>query len=350
MYCILYDRNFNSFENAFIVESLKWVRRAYDLDDINVVCEEINVSTEPFFVVIKEDTGQTIVSGLASTPNITTNNGKSTIIVKDLLTLFNTDIILLGAGLNNFDQFISRVLTDFNRFNFNLPNITINFNSNLSDVVVNDVLPNHDTYYNAKNIILSLLLIKDLYYNYSIDIKTKTLIFNFYKSGTITKNIKLADFFNTEIKKQFGDINQVRIYVRGETATSRAIYSLGIDNNIYTGELTGNANRLYPVKNKIFFANSSSTQDINTAKIDALTELAKRRYQENVNIEISDNFNLERFKNITFSTRFQVINNENLIYKTLPLGEIEVQRNNTNNLDKLILRCGYRQRLLTQIL
>lgn len=331
MYFLLYDRGLNSFDGSYILESWTRTQRAYDFDDMQFIGEAVSPEIEPFFVVAMDYRGKQLFGGLCSNPEIDEKTKKSTIIVKDFLTLFNTDIIIDMAPMQTVKELFEYIAVNCN---CGFSSIQIDTTEIASIILENKADKGN---YLAYEIMSQQFSYYGIYAKSWLDINAKKIVIKFAKlGGENTKKIRLKDFGVERISKNIGEITRVAIF--GNDFKKIESFVLGYDNNIYK-EPTSN-NLVYPLKTKNFVASSAEAKDVEQAKYDALMELAKNRYNENIDIE--DRFNY--LENVDFGYLLEV-STEKGIYKMLPLGEIE-----TDSKGKHLFRVGYRPQLLTQIL
>lgn len=216
MYFVLYDRKLKTIGETYIVESWSRTQRAVDYDDITVVGAEIPTSAEPFFVVVNDKQGHQMFSGLASSPTVDEKSKKTTLILKDYLTLFNSDIVI------NWDNFKGTTVADLIEFVFSVwkNQIDVGFKNIKIDVKALQDIPLDLEVYDfqgfenvqAYSLINNAISYYNLYSESNLDLATQTLLFTFKKSFEHLITIKLADFGLQGIEKSFGDINRVSIY------------------------------------------------------------------------------------------------------------------------------------------
>ncbi len=355
MYFVLYDRNLKSIGEPYVVESWNRIQRATDFDEIKIVGAEIPQSANPFFVVVNDKKGNQLFSGLASTPIIDDKTKKTTITLKDYLTLFNSDIVVdwgsfLGATVGSlingiFNIWKKQIDVGFAKIECDVSAIT---NLNLDESVYS---------FEGKESVLAYTLISDAIFYYdlfvetSLNLYTQTLKFTFKRAKQNSLSIKLKDFGVNTIEKSFGDYNRVTIY--SSNFEKKQEWTLTENNNVQkiydinNDSFSAPNNVVYPVKNRNFVAaeptNSlSETQAINDAIYDAVMSLAQNRYQENIDLNAQQNKSIVDLTAVDFSYIINVYTNEGE-YRALPVGEIE-----TDSKGKHIVRLGHRIQELTQ--
>lgn len=347
MYFVLYDRFLKSIGETYILESWNRTQRATDFDELRIVGAEIPQSANPFLVVINDRQGKQMFSGLASTPAIDDKTKKTSLSLKDYLTLLNSEIII------DWDSFTGTTvasLIDFvfdtwkNQIDVGLANIVCDTTS-ISDIALDIELYN----FGGKENVLAYTLIADainyydLYNENKLDLREKTLTFYFKKASLNPLSIRLSDFGVNAIEKSFGDYNRASVY--SSSFVKNQEWALTENNKIV--KLPTEENIIYPAKNRNFIAEKSSedlteTQAINDAIYDAVMGLAENRYQENIDLNAQQFKSVIDLTNIDFSYIIKVFTNEGE-YKSLPVGEIETDSNG-----KHIIRLGHRIQELTQ--
>jgi hypothetical protein len=347
MYFVLYDRFLKSIGETYILESWNRTQRATDFDELSIVGAEIPQNATPFLVVANDRQGKQMFSGLASTPAIDDKTKKTTLSLKDYLTLLNSEIII------DWDSFTGKTVADLIDFVFNtwktqidvgLENIICD-TSAISNITLDTELYNFKGKENvlAYDLIADAINYYDLYNETKLNLKDKTLTFYFKKTSINSLSIRLSDFGVTAIEKSFGDFNRASVY--SSSFEKEQEWALTENNKIV--KLPTSENVIYPAKNRNFIAEKPSedltgTQAINDAVYDAVMGLAGNRYQENIDLNAQQYKSIVDLTNIDFSYKINVYTNEGE-YKVLPVGEIE-----TDSKGKHIVRLGHRIQELTQ--
>lgn len=347
MYFVLYDRFLKSIGETYILESWNRTQRAIDFDEMKIVGAEIPQNANPFLVVVNDKQGKQIFSGLASTPSIDEKTKKTSLSLKDYLTLFNSEIIV------DWDSFSGTTVASLIEFVFNtwknqidvgLSNIICD-TSAISDISLDTELYNFTGKENvfAYDLIADAINYYDLHKETILDLRNKTLTFYFKKSNLNTLSIRLSDFGVNAIEKSFGDYNRATVY--SSSFVKNQEWVLTEDNNIV--KLPTDKTVIYPAKNRNFIAEKPSeklteTQAINDATYDCVMSLASNRYQENIDLNAQQYKSIIDLTSIDFSYSIKVYTNEGE-YRTLPVGEIE-----TDSKGKHIVRLGHRIQELTQ--
>ena len=346
MYFVLYDRFLKSIGETYILESWNRTQRATDFDELKIVGAEIPQNANPFLVVINDKQGKQMFSGLASTPAIDDKTKKTSLSLKDYLTLLNSEIII------DWDSFTGLTVASLIDFVFNswleqvdvgLSNIICD-TSSISNIELDTELYNFEGKENvlAYDLISDAINYYDLYNETKLDLRNKTLTFYFKKASLNPLSIRLSDFGVNTIEKSFGDYNRATVYTSSFEKNQE--WALTEDNKIVKIPTTENV--IYPAKNRNFIAKKTSeeteTQATNNAVYDAVMGLAENRYQENIDLNVQQYKSIIDLTNVDFSYKINVYTNEGE-YKTLPVGEIETDSKGTH-----IVRLGYRVQELTQ--
>ena len=347
MYFVLYDRHLKSIGETYILESWNRTQRATDFDELKIVGAEIPQNANPFLVVINDRQGKQMFSGLASTPTISDKTKKTTLSLKDYLTLLNSEIII---DWDSFNGSTVASLIDFvfntwkNQIDVGLENIICN-TSAIIDIALDTELYNFSGKENvlAYDLIADAINYYDLYNENKLDLKNKTLTFYFKKANVNQISIRLSDFGVNAIEKSFGDYNRASVY--SAEFIKNQEWALTENNKIV--KVPTKENIIYPAKNRNFIAEKPSedlteTQVINDAVYDAVMGLAGNRYQENIDLNAQQYKSIIDLTSVDFSYIINVYTNEGE-YKTLPVGEIE-----TDSKGKHIVRLGHRIQELTQ--
>lgn len=347
MYFVLYDRFLKSIGETYILESWNRTQRATDFDELKIVGAEIPQNANPFLVVINDRQGKQMFSGLASTPAIDDKTKKTSLSLKDYLTLLNSELII------DWDSFDGTTVASLIEFVFNTwkSQIDVGLENIICDTsAIIDIALDTELYnFTGKENVLSYDLIADainyydLYNENKLDLRSKTLTFYFKKASINPLSIRLSDFGVNAIEKSFGDYNRATVY--SSSFVKNQEWALTESNMIV--KLPTTENVIYPAKNRNFIAEKTSndlteTQAINDAVYDAVMGLAENRYQENIDLNAQQYKSVIDLTNIDFSYKINVYTNEGE-YKILPVGEIE-----TDSKGKHIVRLGHRIQELTQ--
>ena len=347
MYFVLYDRFLKSIGETYILESWNRTQRATDFDELKIIGAEIPQNANPFLVVVNDKQGKQLFSGLASTPSIDDKTKKTSLSLKDYLTLLNSEIII------DWDAFTGETVASYIDFIFNawLEQINVGLQSIVCDTTnITDKELDKDIFsFSGKENVLAYDLIADainyydLYNETKLDLSKKTLTFYFKKASLNPLSIRLSDFGISTIEKAFGDYNRATVY--SPTFEKNQEWALTENNKIV--KLPTTENIIYPAKNRNFIAQEpkndlTQAQAINDAVYNAVMGLAENRYQENIDLNAHQYKSIIDLTQINFSYIINVYTKEGA-YKTLPVGEIE-----TDSTGKHVVRLGYRIQELTQ--
>ena len=337
MYFVLYDRFLKSLGETYALESWSRVQRSSDFDTMKIVGEQIPHWVDPFFVVVNDNHGRPLFSGLASTPQTDDRAKKTTLSLKDYTTLFNSEIAInwlklpqtstlagyidfvLSAWLSQTDVGFSKILWD---------------TSDIQDIPWDENIPIPTDWEvsSVYSIIQSAISLHDVYMEGYLAIWDKSLTFRFKKQGVLTTDIRLSDFGTPSVQKSFGDINRVVIYNTGYSK----IQELAITENNKIVKLPSSESLVYPAKSKIYVGDSNSTI------YDAVSHLADNRFQENIDLDSNASTLNADLSEMDF--RYMVnVYTDGGFYKELPVGEIE-----TDSKGKRIVRLGLRIQEFTQ--
>lgn len=343
MYFVLYDRFLKSIGEPYVLESWSRTQRAVDLDSLRIDGAQIPFSADPFLVVVNDRQGKQMFSGLASTPVINDKTKKTSIILKDYLTLLNSDVVVDFSklfGVSMLGEYLDFVLNSWKE------ETDLGFETvvwSIDSVYEEPLTHTYDSAVQSVNIcdhILGLINYYNLYVVSSLDLNTKTLTYAFYPASLNSVSIRLKDFGVEVIEKSFGDYNRATIY------NSRLIkmqqWALTKDNQVV--QLPSTKELVYPAKNKNFIGKdpNNSVGSINSAVFDAVMGLAQNRYQENVDLDAQKYKSVLDLTGIDFSYKVDVYTDDGY-YKNLPVGEIV-----TDSKGKHIIRLGHRVQELTQ--
>lgn len=358
MYFVLYDKNFNSIGETYNLESWSRIERSHDFDEMKIVGEKIPSYSEPFLVVVKDHKGKLKFSGLASTPSTDDKLNKTSIMLKDYTTLWNTEILIdwgqlmesesddfiltleeyldfiLACWLRQTDIGLKKVEWDTSKLydiEWDEENLNVNDKTGIESLFLYDHISKVLSYYN-------------IYCIPELDLYDETLTFIFYPIDTSSSiSIRLQDFGVPEIEKSFGEFNRVTIY----NHVYEQIQTWGITENNQVVKLPTEKNLIYPAKNKNFIAEEpseelSENQSLWNAVYEAVMELSLNRYQINIDLDFQQYSSIIEASTLNFSRLVSVYTEEGL-YRELPVGEVE-----TNSSGKHIVRLGYRIQELTQ--
>jgi hypothetical protein len=364
MYVAVYDSSVNHIANIDnAIHQL--TTRVYDPnsftaegtcpDDINNAC----------LAVLNTETGHSRYACLVD--NITPENDLRTVKGLDFKTLWDSEILLDYTAAGSFDGRFKPLMQKVSSQLFNSPDAT--FTKITVQVVIPDDFTDTTPVFGSKqgtySIVNAYSNIKGYlkYYEYNIesefDLATKTIIFTFVKHDTQIA-VSLKDF-DYELQTTTNATNKAVATIKyaptvendenGDplpipprpTDIATVYYYRDSENNIVQSDAAGDiANRIYPVKAKIF-----ESEYLADAQYDAVSELANARYVDNIIIDnnaVLDPIDLAAYP---LYTKVDVYYDGKL-YKTLPISEkiTTADENGENTKVKL----GFKKILLTEII
>ena len=344
MYFVLYDRFLSTIGEPYLLETWSRTQRAVDFDDLKIIGQKISYAKDPFIVVVNDRQGKLLFSGLASTPSVDEHTGKTHIYLKDYGTLMNSEFVIDWSGFDNVQtvaEYLSKVISDWKT------SIDIGFDGEISCDVskIRDIPLDKDVFVKSgKESVLAWDLVSDalhyynLFYETSLNIRKKMIIFKFGKTGEYELDIALKDFGINAIEKSFGEYNRVSIYRKNYSMLQQ--WALTTNNSVV--KLPSDEDLVYPAKNRNFIASEDTEQSIYDAVYDAVMGLAGNRYQETVDLDVHQHRQVKDISQIDFSYSITVFAPDGYT-RSLPVGEIE-----TNSKGSKIVRLGYRVQDLTQ--
>lgn len=343
MYFVLYDKNLNSIGETYLLESWSRTQRAVDFDDLRIVGEQIPYSAEPYLVVVNDKQGKLKFSGLASTPIIDERTKKTTFYLKDYTTLFNTDTVIHWGNLTGslLADYLNFIMNEWRSQAYLGFSGTIGWDfTEIIDIYLDTEIPLPKE---TESVLLYDLISGAInYYNIWIDtefdIYYKKLTFKFKKANLNRVSLKLRDFGVNTIEKSFGDYNLVTI--RNHDYTVYQEWVLTKNNTVCLLKNSTDSERPYPLKNRNYVVEKEGNPD--EIVYNAVLNLAKNRYQENIDLNAQQYKSIIDLTSLDFSWSVEVYTPDG-VYKNLPVGEIE-----TDSRGKHIVRLGYRIQELTQ--
>lgn len=343
MIFILYDRNFKPLGSPYVLESWRRIQRATDLDDATLIGEKIPTAVEPFVVSVNDKRGRFLFSGLCSSPSIDEEQNKTTIILKDYRTLWNSELIIpwsdfKGSTVGEYLQFLfdlwvtqvdlgweCQILLDADLLGIDWDFENVPLGSATENCSLSTLLSQAITYY-------------DLYCVPSLDIQKRTLTYSFRRCSRKTVPLRLLDAGLSSSEKSFGEFNRVSVY----TSDYQKVQEWALTTNNEVTLLPSQGMLVYPAKNRNFIASENTDNAISEAVYDAVMALAKNRYQESIDLSAEQYRSVVDLTVLDFSFNIDVWT-EDGFYRSLPVGEIE-----TDSSGRYIVRLGHRIQELTQ--
>lgn len=321
-----YDKNFKGLQNnaALVVDnsSFSLVRRAVDCDDLKCRCEAFTENIQPAFVVIKNDLGNYVYGALAGVPQLNEDN-QTEITASDIKTLLKSDVILdLTSSFTNVNSFLSYVFGEWNtQVNQGTIPSELRLAENVGDVAFEYLTPSAENIaaYDAwEDIFAPYLKYYGLFMTTEIDLVGKKVIFNIGRSMYRDLTVKLWELGIYDYGKWVTNVNETQGYVLNKsTGELSAGYKwiLLSDNSITTDAEKRN---IFPIKRRVVLKETEDETEVTAlldeANSEALKELTKSMFQENIEIEGIE---------ADFETKFNiVVRRGEDIYKSLPCGEL----------------------------
>ena len=329
-----YSKDFKGLQNnaSLVVakDSYSLVKRPVEMNTISCVCEAFTEDIQPTFLVIQDNKGSYIYGCLAGIPLLNENN-QTEINGTDLKSMLSSDIILDITSYTTVNDYITYVFNQWKtQVNQNTFNVDLVFNDNVGSISLTDLKPSvtEKDVYNAYDEIAQYLKYYNLYIDSKIDLINKKVIFTIGKTMFRNLNIKLSDYGIKNYGKWIADTNECQGYYNNNgTWTAGYKWILTSNNKITTTE---SLRDIYPIKRKVVV----STESLEEANEESLTELLNSLYNENIELNADDILT----NNATFETKFSIyLKQGQSLYKELPCGELHY---NANGLTKV--QIGYR--------
>lgn len=319
-----YDKNFKALQNnsGLVVEkqSFKLVKRPVDMNEFSCTCQAFTENIQPTFLVVKDDKGSNnlVYSSLAGIPLLNDKN-QTEVNGTDIKSMLSSDIIVTQQNYTTVNDYITYIFNQWNtQSNQNSFVCELIFNDNIGIIQLTDLkqqLEEVCVKVNAWEEIQSYLKYYGLFMDTELDIVNKKVKFIIGKTMYRNMNIKLWEYGIKNYGKWIADTNECQGYYLPKDATSEEQLQEGYkwiltsQNNITTTE----SNRdIYPIKRKVII----SSESIDAANKEALTELLNSLYNENIEIPT------QTIKP-DFETNFAIyVKQGEEKYKDLPCGEL----------------------------
>ena len=322
MIASFYDKNFKGLQNnASLViakDSYSLIKRPVEMNTITCVCEPFTEDIQPTFLVIQDNKGGYVYGCLAGIPELNENN-QTEVNGTDLKSMLSSDVILEPTA-NNYTTVNDYITYVFNQWkeqvNQNSFNVELIFNENVGTITLTDLKPalEEKDVYNAYDELSQYLKYYNLYIDSSIDLINKKVIFTIGKTMFRNLNIKLWEYGIRNYGKWVADINEAQGYYNNNGVwTAGYKWILTSSNNITTNE---SLRDIYPIKRSVVV----STESLEQANEESLTELLDSLYNENIELNADDILQA----NATFETKFAIYLKQGAgKYKDLPCGELQ---------------------------
>ena len=322
MIASFYDKNFKGLQNnASLViakDSYSLVKRPVEMNTITCTCEAFTEDIQPTFLIIQDNKGGYVYGCLAGIPLLNEDN-QTEINGTDLKSMLSSDIIL-DTTANSYTTANDYITYLFNQWkeqvNQNSFNVELKFKDNVGTINLTDLKPAFEEkdIYNAYDEMAQYLKFYKLYIEGSIDLINKKVIFIIGRTMFRNLNIKLWEYGIRNYGKWVADINEAQGYYNNNGVwTAGYKWILTSDNNITTNE---SLRDIYPIKRSVIV----STESLEQANEESLTELLDSLYNENIELNADDILQA----NANFETKFSIYLKQGQgKYKELPCGELQ---------------------------
>lgn len=322
MIASFYDKNFKGLQNnaSLVVakDSYSLVKRPVEMNTISCVCEPFTEDIQPTFLVIQDNKGGYVYGCLAGIPELNKDN-QTEVNGTDLKSMLSSDVILEPTA-NNYTTVNDYITYVFNRWkeqvNQNSFNVELLFNENVGTINLTDLTPaiEEQDVYNAYDELAQYLKYYNLYIDSSIDLIDKKVVFTIGRTMFRNLNIKLWEYGIRNYGKWVADINEAQGYYNNNGVwTAGHKWILTSSNNITTNE---SLRDIYPIKRSVVV----STESLEQANEESLTELLDSLYNENIELNADDILQA----NANFETKFSIYLKQGQgKYKELPCGELQ---------------------------
>lgn len=322
MIASFYDKNFKSLQNnASLViskDSYSLIKRPVEMNTITCVCEPFTEDIQPTFLVIQDNKGGYVYGCLAGIPLLNEDN-QTEVNGTDLKSMLSSDVILEPTA-NNYTTVNDYITYVFNQWkeqvNQNSFNVELVFNENVGTINLTDLTPaiEEQDVYNAYDELAQYLKYYNLYLDSSIDLINKKVIFTIGRTMFRNLNIKLWEYGIRNYGKWVADINEAQGYYNNNGVwTAGYKWILTSSNDITTNE---SLRDIYPIKRSVVV----STESLEQANEESLTELLDSLYNENIELNADDILQA----NANFETKFSIYLKQGQgKYKELPCGELQ---------------------------
>lgn len=326
MIASFYDKNFKGLQNnASLViskDSYSLIKRPVEMNTITCVCEPFTEDIQPTFLVIQDNKGGYVYGCLAGIPELNKDN-QTEVNGTDLKSMLSSDVILEPTA-NNYTTVNDYITYVFNQWkeqvNQNSFNVKLVFNENVGTINLTDLTPaiEEQDVYNAYDELAQYLKYYNLYIDSSIDLIDKKVVFTIGRTMFRNLNIKLWEYGIRNYGKWVADINEAQGYYNNNGVwTAGYKWILTSDNNITTNE---SLRDIYPIKRSVVV----STESLEEANEESLTELLDSLYNENIELNADDILQA----NANFETKFSIYLKQGQgLYKELPCGELQYDAN-----------------------
>lgn len=322
MIASFYDKNFKGLQNnASLViskDSYSLIKRPVEMNTLSCVCEPFTEDIQPTFLVIQDNKGGYVYGCLAGIPLLNENN-QTEINGTDLKSMLSSDVILdtTANSYTTVNDYISYLFNQWKeQVNQNSFNVELVFNENVETITLTDLKPalEEKDVYNAYDELAQYLKFYDLYIEGSIDLINKKVIFTIGRTMFRTLNIRLWEYGIRNYGKWVADTNEAQGYYNNNGTWQEGYkWILTSSNDITTNE---SLRDIYPIKRSVVV----STESLEQANEESLTELLNSLYNENIDLNADDILQA----NANFETKFAIyLKQGGVKYKDLPCGELQ---------------------------
>ncbi len=333
-----YDKNFKALQNnaTLNVGDFDLRKRAVDFDEFRFKSEPFVEDINPTFVIMSDDFGRYKYGAFAGIPQLNKDN-QTECEASDLKTLFNNDVLLEFGNYSYLDEMLSYAFTQFNQQVLQ-GSFSIEVDMTDLSIVALDLLK-PDTkleVYNFWDLLVKYMKYYDLYMTSSIDLVNKKLVYNLKRTNLKTLSLRLWEVGLQNYGKWISSVNEAQCVVNVNGTLNYGTKFLLLSDNAITDNV--NLRDLYPIKRNVILKetedDTKKVELIVEGNIEAIEKLVEARYNESIEI---DTHNMQSYENADFGTQFNVYVKKNVLYKTLPLGEIYENQNNERK-----IKIGYK--------
>lgn len=322
MIASFYDKNFKGLQNnASLViskDSYSLIKRPVEMNTLSCVCEPFTEDIQPTFLIIQDNKGSYVYGCLAGIPLLNEDN-QTEINGTDLKSMLSSDVVL-DTTANSYTTVNDYITYLFNQWkeqvNQNSFNVELKFNDNVGTINLTDLKPafTEKDIYNAYDEMSQYLKYYNLYIEGSIDLINKKVIFTIGRTMFRNLNIRLWEYGIRNYGKWVADTNEAQGYYNNNGVwTAGYKWILTSSNNITTNE---SLRDIYPIKRSVVV----STESLEQANEESLTELLDSLYNENIELNADDILQA----NANFETNFAIyLKQGGGKYKELPCGELQ---------------------------
>lgn len=320
-----YDKDFKALQNnsGLVIDknSFSLVKRPVDMNDFRCTCEAFTENIQPTFLVVKDDKGsnELVYSSLAGIPLINDKN-QTEVNATDIKSMLSSDIIIEKQTPTTVNEYITYIFNKWKeQVNQNSINCELIFNENVGNIAITNYKPEFEEPFkqvNAWEELQPYLRYYKLFMDTALDLVNKKVKFIIGRTMYRNLNIKLWEHGIKNYGKWIADVNECQGYYSPKEPTSINQLQAGTkwiltsQNDITTNE----SNRdIFPIKRKVVI----STESINDANTQALSELLDSLYNEDIELPAD-------MIKPNFETNFAIyVKQGEDKYKDLPCGELQ---------------------------